>query len=113
MITIDKLKAFGADTATGLGRCGNNEALYLRLVKTVPKQPDFDKMIAAIRAGDLKTGFESAHALKGVLGNLSLSPLYEKVCEITEHLRHGATMDYSSLLDEISELKEQLGILCN
>ena len=36
MITIEKLNAFGANTAEGLGRCFGNEALYLKLVATIP-----------------------------------------------------------------------------
>lgn len=113
MITIEKLVEFGADTATGLGRCAGKESLYLRLVSTVPKQPDFDRMAEAIAAGDFKTGFEAAHSLKGILGNLSLSPLYEKVCEITDYLRNGTEMDYSPLLSEINAMKEQLTALCD
>ncbi|MCR5405250.1 MAG: EAL domain-containing protein [Lachnospiraceae bacterium] len=31
MLTVDALKNYGADTATGLMRCMGNEALYLRL----------------------------------------------------------------------------------
>ncbi len=35
MLTIDDLKTYGADTDTGLARCVGNEALYLRLVKSL------------------------------------------------------------------------------
>ena len=108
MLTVEKLKEYGADTDDGLSRCMSNEALYLRLVSTVPDQADFDKMKDFIAGGDLKSAFESAHALKGVLGNLSLTPLYEKVCEITELLRARTETDYSPLLEEIDSLREGL-----
>ena len=113
MITIEKLVEFGADTATGLGRCAGKESLYLRLKKKKKKKNDFDRMAEAVAAGDFKTGFEAAHSLKGILGNLSLSPLYEKVCEITDYLRNGTEMDYSPLLSEINSMKEQLTALCD
>ena len=32
MLTVEKLKEYGADTGEGLNRCMNNEAFYLRLV---------------------------------------------------------------------------------
>ena len=32
-MTIEELKAYGADTDAGLQRCMNNESFYLRLVK--------------------------------------------------------------------------------
>ena len=83
MITIEKLNAFGANTAEGLARCFGNEALYLKLVATIPGEGNFDKLKDSIAAKDLKTAFEAAHALKGVLGNLSLTPLYTPVVEIT------------------------------
>ena len=31
MLTVEKLKDYGADVEKGLARCANNEALYLRL----------------------------------------------------------------------------------
>jgi hypothetical protein len=46
--------------------------------------------------------------LKGVLGNLSLTPLYDKVCEITELLRNQSEGDYRVLLDQMSALRTEL-----
>ena len=112
MITIEKLNTFGANTAEGLGRCFGNETLYLKLVATIPGEGNFDKLKEALGAGDLENAFLAAHALKGVLGNLSLTPLYTKVVEITELLRNRTEMDYSALLTEILEMKEKLGRLC-
>ena len=56
--------------------------------------------------------FEAAHALKGVLGNLSLTPLYEPVQEITELLRNRTEMDYTPLLETILEQRKILEGLC-
>ena len=112
MITIEKLNAFGANTAEGLARCIGNEALYLKLVATIPGEGNFDKLKDSIAAKDQKNAFEAAHALKGVLGNLSLTPLYTPVVEITELLRNNTDMDYKSLLDTILEKKDELGRLC-
>ena len=108
MLTIDKLNEYGANTGEGLARCMGNEALYLRLVGTVADQADFGKLGESIAEGDLRSAFEAAHALKGVLGNLSLTPLYEKVCEITELLRGQTETDYMPLLSEIEALRAEL-----
>ena len=112
MITIEKLNAFGANTTEGLGRCFGNEALFLKLVATIPGEGNFDKLKNALDAGDLENAFLAAHALKGVLGNLSLTPLYTPVVEITELLRSNTDMDYKNLLDTILEKKDELGRLC-
>lgn len=52
-------------------------------------------MKEAVEAGDLKSAFEAAHGLKGVLGNLSLTQRYDPVAEITELLRAVTKMDYT------------------
>ena len=112
MLTIDDLKTYGADTDTGLARCVGNEALYLRLVKSVCDDPCFDKLTEAVETGALKEGFEAAHSLKGVLGNLSLTPIYDKAVEITEHLRNETEMDYKLLVGELNSLRNDLKSLC-
>ena len=112
MLTVDKLQQFGADTKDGLGRCFGNEALYLRLTATIPAEANFDKLRDAISENDLDTAFEAAHALKGVLGNLSLTPLYDPIIEITELLRSRTQTDYQPLLTQIEEKREELGKLC-
>ena len=108
MITIDKLQQFGADTREGLGRCMNNEAFYLRLVNMGLTDKNFAGLEEAVRQGDRKAAFEAAHALKGVMGNLALTPLYESISEITELLRAEKDADYPALTDEIMKKRGDL-----
>lgn len=112
MLTIQTLKTYGANTEEGLTRCFGNEALYLRLVSTIPDEKHFDNLDRALKANDLAEAFEAAHALKGVLGNLSLTPLYEPMSEITELLRTKTEMDYGTLYNRILQKKEELKSLC-
>ena len=79
-MTVEALRGWGADTREGLARCMNNEALYLRLVGMLAKETQFAKMRQAVAEGKLQEAFEAAHALKGVLANLALTPLYTPVC---------------------------------
>ena len=65
-----------------------------------------------LKEGNLDEAFEAAHALKGALGNLSLTPIYEKIVEITELLRNRTEMDYSGMLSDILRLRDELGELC-
>lgn len=105
-MTLDDLRAFGANVDEGMARCMNMEAFYLRLVNTVKQEPHFAELFSALEAHDLDTGFKAAHALKGVLGNLSLTPLYEPMCELTELLRARADVDYTELAALIRERYE-------
>ena len=112
MLTIDALKAFGANTEEGLGRCFGNEAFYLRLVGMGLADANFDNLKRAVEAGDAKAAFDAAHALKGALGNLSITSLLDPVLKITDLLRSRTRMDYSDLVSEIRKKHHELAELC-
>ena len=101
MITIDQLKALGADTEDGLKRCLGNETFYLRLVGMAIANDGYEKLRDAIDAGNLDEAFERAHALKGMLGNVSLTNLLDPVTEMVEELRLRHDIDYSPMLERL------------
>ncbi len=106
MITIDALKEYGADTEEALARCMGMEDFYLNLVSMQLEDQNFEKLEEAIAEGDPKKTFEAAHALKGVLGNLSLDPLLEPVQTITERCRNAEHMP--DLSDQLPAFKAAL-----
>ena len=108
MLTIDALRQYGANCEEGLGRCLNNEAFYLRLVNMAIDDAGFEKLAAAVEAGDAKAAFEAAHALKGSLGNLALTPVFAPVAELTELVRGGQAADCTALLGEILKQRDAL-----
>lgn len=108
MLTIDALKQFGADVDDGLSRCMGNEAFYFKLIGKVVEDKSFRALEDAVAAKDLDAAFDAAHSLKGVLGNLALTPVYEPVFEITELLRERKDIDYSEYLKTISEKRSEL-----
>ena len=108
MLTIDTLNAYGANTEEGLTRCLGNEGLYLRLVGMLRDEKHFDMLETALAEGNMTACFEAAHALKGVLSNLSLTPLQTPVEKITELLRAGNTEGTQELMEEIRKQKEAL-----
>ena len=111
MLTVEKLKEFGANTEEGLTRCLGNEAFYIRMVNMALQDSGFEKLKEAVAAKDKTASFEAAHALKGVLGNLALTPLYEPASEMTELLRSGKDADYDAYLSVILKEKEKLEAL--
>ena len=111
-MTIDMLTVYGANTEEGLNRCMNNESFYLRMVKMIPGDGNFQKLYDAIEAGDLDTAFEAAHALKGSTGNLALTPIFAPVSEITELLRTRTDTDYTSLVGAIRDGHDRLQEIC-
>ena len=107
MITLEALKNYGADTEEGLSRCMGMEDFYFKLVNTLADDANFAKLEAAIEAEDVKAVFEASHALKGVIGNLSITPLEGPVTEICERAREKDEMpDLSDLLPAYKEALE-------
>ena len=108
MLTVDSLRAFGADVNDGLGRCLNNEAFYLKLVKKAIDSDGYEKLAAAVAAGDTKAGFEAAHMLKGILANLAITPILTPASELCEMLRSGTPGDYDAYVKLILEKRDEL-----
>ncbi len=108
MLTMDTLRKFGANVQEGLERCVNDEDFYLKMVNMTLEDGCFERLSDSIRAGDQKAAFEAAHALKGVLANVALTPLYALASEITELLRAGQDADYPALLGQLLQKREEL-----
>ena len=111
MLTMDALRRFGANTEEGLGRCLNDEGFYLDLVNMELEDKGFEKLAASLERGDWQAAFAAAHALKGSLGNLALTPIYEPTAALTEKLRGGREADYAALLAEILSQRDALNAL--
>lgn len=111
MLTIEALKAWGANVDEGVGRCMGNADFYLMLTGKIISDRQLDDLEAALAAGDTKRAFEIAHGLKGSYGNLSLTPVYAPVAEMTELLRAGTPEGCSGLLAEAKKQKAALDAL--
>ncbi|MFQ8599448.1 MAG: Hpt domain-containing protein [Oscillospiraceae bacterium] len=80
-------EAYGADYQTTMNRFMGNETLYLKLLDMLFRDTNLQRLGAALDANDLSDAFAAAHTLKGVVGNMGLTPLYSAVCAIVEPLR--------------------------
>ena len=108
MLTIDKLREFGADIDEGLVRCMGKEDFYLMLVGKAIEDERLSLLEEQLAKKDLDAAFETAHALKGMYTNLSLTPLSEPIIAMTELLRSRIDTDYSALLTEAKAQFEKL-----
>ena len=111
MLTVEALRQYGANVDEGLSRCMGKEDFYIRMVNMALNDTGFDRLKEALNANDIKAAFEAAHSLKGVLGNLALTPLFTPASELTELLRAGKEADYNTYLNTILEEKEKLAVL--
>lgn len=109
---ISRLKKWNCDIDGTMSRFLNNKEFYINLLHDVPNQIEFLDLGKHLKAKDLKRAFMDAHTLKGVLGNMGLTPMYNEVCLIVEPLRinkmDGVNEHYKALMNELDELKEIL-----
>ena len=107
-MTLDALRVFGANTAEGMERCLNDEPFYLEMVAMTLSDGNFDALRSAMDAGDARAAFTAAHALKGAVGNVALTPVYEPLAALTELLRgkDAPVEGGAALLEQIMTLRE-------
>lgn len=108
MLTLEKMRDLGIDPTDGLTRCMNNEIFFFKMISMAVANDYFDTLGPALEKNDLESAFEAAHALKGVIGNLALKPIYEPLAEMTELLRAKKQADYISMYRPIKEIRDQL-----
>ncbi len=108
MSLLEELDTLGVNTQEALVRMNGNAALYERmLVKFVDMinnsivQPDFD-------CNNYDNITEAAHTLKGVSGNLSITPVYEAYSEIVRLLRAGEPEQAKKVLEGILPIQEKI-----
>lgn len=96
-----KLNQWGCDIPGAMRRFLDDEDLYTSCLATMLADDSFEKLGMAIQENDVTKAFDAAHSLKGTLGNMGLTPMYEIIIQIVEPLRDGK-------LDGIAEKYEVL-----
>ncbi len=79
MLTLNALKIYGADTASGLHRCLGDESFYLGLVEMLICDEKFDLLADAIRERNITACLHIAYALSDTADALALAPLAEQL----------------------------------
>lgn len=108
MSMMEELKALGVDTDEGVTRFVNNAALYEKMVKRFVDSAESTKVAEFLESGDLETAKANAHSLKGVTGNLSLTPLFAGYSEIMTLLRSDEIAQAKQKLTELLPVQEQI-----
>lgn len=83
----------GADVETTLKRFMGNEAIYQKFLGRFPDDPNYHNLGKNLEEGAFEAAYECAHALKGVVGNLGLTPIFDRVSNLVEELRNKAPED--------------------
>ena len=108
MTIIDFLKDAGCDVETAIKRCDDDEEFYLELLESALEEGRYKKIEEQLSLRDWKGAFESCHALKGVVSNLSLAPLTSLAVELTEKLRPQKECDCTELVSKLLNTRKML-----
>lgn len=105
---LQTLKAHGCDIDGAMNRMLNDESFLLRCMRASLDQPEFEQLGQALAQRNAREAFENAHALKGVLGNVGLTPLFECVIGIVEPTRAGRTDGLDDQYAQLLALREEM-----
>ena len=105
---LTELKGMGTNIDEGIERCMNNVGLYEKLLKKVPQNMEKLEVLSYFESGDYETALMNAHTIKGVAGNLSLTPLFSAYSDIVNLLRADMPDEAKKILVGILPLQGQI-----
>ncbi|NCC67445.1 MAG: Hpt domain-containing protein [Clostridia bacterium] len=110
---INMLRDWGCDTDCIGGRFLGNEDFFLQMLQLGIADKNYPALQNAVCTGNVNDAFVYAHALKGTLGNLGITPAYELVSAMLEPLRHGdgsrMEADFRAFAEAFEKLKSIAG----
>ena len=112
---LEILTDYGMDINATIARFGGNEALMMRFLTGFPNDKTMQSLHDAVAAGDREAMKVAAHSLKGLTGNLGLTPLFEASTTLMNPLRQteddvtGLYEDVSREYDKVVEVLAKIG----
>jgi len=104
------MNAYGMDVDATIARFGGNESLMMRFLIGFPNDKTMQTLRTAMELGDREAMKTAAHTLKGLTGNLGLTPLFEASTELMNTLRQTED-DVSDLCSKVSAEYERALIM--
>lgn len=98
---LDILKEYGMDVDATIARFGGNEPLMVRFLVGFPNDKTMQSLHDAVAANDREAMKIAAHSLKGLTGNLGLTPLFEACTELMDTLRQPMDSDVTALYSAV------------
>lgn len=104
---VEKLRSIGCDTVGAVDRFLGDEDVYADFIikyRDKLRIAEFERLVAE---KNYKAAFECVHDIKGVTGNLGLTPMYEVACLVTEALRNPDKRDETAVASLCARLAER------
>lgn len=85
--TQQLLETYGIDVKRTLARFVGNEEMLLMFLRELKQDETMAAILSARQSGDQQAFNAAVHSLKGLSGNLGLTPLYETTAKLMDALR--------------------------
>ncbi len=103
-----ELKELGVNVEEAVQRFMGNEALFNRMIKKLPPAVKDLQVLQFLEAGDYETALNNAHTLKGVMGNLSITPLFHAYNDAVNLLREDKPEEAKKKVEDILPLQDEI-----
>ncbi len=106
---LAELESWGCKVEDALERTLGDEDFLVKVMKKAVNDNSIAQLGMALKEKNCKQAFEAAHDLKGVMGNVGLTPIYKIAVRIVEPLRNdemdGTEDLYKQLVENIEKAK--------
>lgn len=105
---IEELKKHGIDIERGIKRFSGKRVLYIKYLKEFIKDENMQEIKSCMEAEDYELVQKKVHALKGIVGNLSIDVLYDNSCQMMEALKQENIEKAKELFQQMSQIYIQV-----
>lgn len=104
---FEEIAKYGFEKENVMERFLNDEEFYVECYSQVLNDSAFDELKLLMKNEDKKAAFDCAHSLKGLLLNVGLMTLFEKVTILVEILRGTISGDEQEYYEQLIELRNE------
>ena len=108
MSLMDELKDLGVNVDEALKRFMNNSSLYERMILKLTSAVKELEVMPYLESGNYEKALENSHTLKGIMGNMSVTPLYNAYKDILILLRDNKTEEAKDILEKVLPIQEKI-----
>lgn len=98
-----KLENYGVDMKEIENRFLGNKEFYMECFQMFKEGKEVKNLKNALDSKNYDQAFNEAHTIKGIVGNLGLKPLFNKISPLVEALRNTEIKDIENLSDSVFE----------
>lgn len=105
---FSELKDFGANIDEAMDRFMNNDELYKKMLLKLPSNIESLPVLSFAEKGNYEQAVANAHALKGVTGNLSITPLYKAYTKAVDLFKANKPNDAKQVIKDMLPIQEDI-----